>query len=321
MANGASLSQPPFALIQTADAFTQKYFMPVLADAVFLPSPSWWRVTRKGRKIYGGALVMPVLTAEETTGGAYWGAQLLDTTISDSVRPAQWEWKFYYQTIAIPYTDIILNSGPTGVVDLVKAKEEIAMGSLLQKLSRALYDTAPQNTANDIDSLVDALGSVSNTYAGISRTGNAWWQPVLVTTAEAINMAVLQSLYGQVTFGNEEPDTALTTQAGFNSYWNLLIGNIRYPDPDQETIRAGFKRHLMFNNAVVLQDRFVPAGQWYFLNTKYIDTCFHQDDYFTVDPFLKPSNQRILVSAIYVTLNLKVWNPRMQALHTNLTNA
>lgn len=321
MAVGASLSQPPLVLLNTADAFTQKYFVPMLADAVFKPSPSWWRLTRKGKKVHGGAIVVPVLAEEETQGGAYWGAQILDTTMTDSVRAAQWEWKFYYQPIVIPYTDVILNSGSTQVVDLIKAKEEIAMGSLLQKFARALFDVAPQNTANDIDSLVDALGSLSNTYAGISRSGNAWWQPSLDTTAEAINLANLQDSYGAVTFGNEEPDTILTTQEGFNSYWNLLVANIRYPEPDQETIQAGFRRHLMFNNAVVLHDQFIPDGQLYMLNSKYIDACFHENDYFTVDPFVKPSNQRVLVSGIYVAMNLKVWNPRMEHLHTALTNA
>lgn len=321
---GAGHNQPPVALLQTADAITQKYFAPVLVDAVFKPSPSWWRITRRGRRIQGGAIVVPVVYQEETAGGAYWGAQLLDTTPYDSVRPAQWEWKFYYQPIVVPYTDVLLNSGPTQVLDLIKVKEEVAMGSLLQKLSRALYDVAPQNTALDLDSLVDAVATTNNVYAGIDRSqpANAFWQPVVINNPSGgITMANLQDLYGRVTFGNEEPDTILTTQTGFNALWNLMQVNIRYPDPDEETVRAGFRRHLVFNNAVVLHDQFVPAGQLYMLNTKYTEACFHEDDYFTVDPFTKPSGQRVLLSGIYVALNLKVFNPRMEAAYTGLTNA
>lgn len=321
MPNGVGLSTPPLSLLKTADSFTQKYFVPVLSDGIFKPSPSYWRLTRKGRKVHGGAIVVPVVFKEEDSGGAYWGAQVLDTTITDSVQPAQWEWKQYYQSIVVPYTDVILNSGPTGVLDLLKVKEEIAMGSLLQKLSRALYKTAPQNTAIDLDSLVDGVTSTTNLYAGIDRNvaGNEFWRPNVTTTSEAISLAAFQTVYGSATFGNEEPDTILTTQAGFNAFHQLLVANIRYPDPDQETIQAGFKRNLVYNNAVVLHDQFVAGGA-YFLNTKYIDMCFHESDYFVVDPFLKPSNQRILVSGIYVTANLKVWNPRMQAAHTGFTN-
>lgn len=323
MPNGVGLSTPPLSLLKTADAFTQKYFVPVLSDAVFKPSPSYWRITRKGRKVHGGAIVVPVVFKEEDSGGAYWGAQVLDTTVTDSVQPAQWEWKQYYQSIVVPYTDVILNSGPTGVLDLLKVKEEIAMGSLLQKLSRALYDTAPQNTAIDMDSLPDAIGSTTNVYAGIDRNvaGNEFWRPATVdATAENVSLAAMQRVYGATTYGNEEVDTILMRQQGFNAFHQLLVANIRYPDPDQESINAGFRRNLVYNNAVVLHDQFVPAGDAFFLNTKYIDMCFHESDYFVVDPFLKPSNQRILVSGIYVTLNLKVWNPRMQGMHTNFTN-
>lgn len=216
---------------------------------------------------------------------------------------------------------MILNSGPTGVLDLLKVKEEIAMGSLLQKLSRAIYDTSPQNTSIDLDSLKDAVATDNNTYAGIDRTaaGNSFWKPSVTTTVEAISLAAMQKKYGDVTFGNEEPDTILTTQAGFNAFHQLLVANIRYPDPDQETINAGFRRNMVYNNAVVLHDQFVEGGM-YFLNSRYVDMCFHESDYFVVDPFLKPSNQRILVSGIYVTLNLKVWNPRMQGAHTGFNN-
>jgi hypothetical protein len=321
MPAGVGLSTPPLSLLKTADAFTQKYFVPVLSDAVFKPSPTYWRLTRKGRKIHGGAIVVPVVFKEEDSGGAYWGAQVLDTTVTDSVQPAQWEWKQYYQSIVIPYTDVILNSGPTGVLDLIKVKEEIAMGSLLQKLSRAIYKTSPQNTSIDLDSLNDAVAADTNVYAGIDRNaaGNSFWKPVVDATAEAISLAAFQRVYGKATFGNEEPDTILTTQAGFDAFHQLLVANIRYPDPDEETTRAGFRRNLVYNNAVVLHDQFV-AGGMYFLNSKYIDMCFHESDYFVVDPFLKPSNQRILVSGIYVTGNLKVWNPRMQAAHTGFTN-
>ncbi len=320
---GAGLSQPPFALVKTADAFTQKYFSPIVADAVFKPSPTWWRLLRRGRKLHGGAIVWPVLAEEVTGGGAYWGAQILDTTIYDTVRPAQLEWKAYYQPIVIPYTDLVLNSGPTQVVNLIKEKEEEAMANLLQKLSRALFKVPPQNTAQDLDSLVDAVASDANVYAGIDRATNAFWKPFVRTTAEAISDAALQTVYNAIVYGNEEPDTIITTHAGFNNFRALLVGNIRYPDPDQETIRAGFRRHLVFNNAVVVQDRWVadsPTVAMYFLNTRYIDVHFHEREYFVVDPFVRPHNQRVLISGVYVMLNLQVRNPRLQGAHTGLTN-
>ena len=271
------------------------------------------------------AISWPVVYQEETAGGAYWGTQILDTTVTDSIQPAEVQWRFYNQPITIPYSDVLLNRGPGAVVDLVKAKEETAMGSLLQKLARALFDTAPQNTSIDIDSLVDIVGTdTTGTYAGISRASNTWWRPGGANAANRtasgnLNLTDMQTAYGDVTFGNEEPDTILATQAGFNAYWGLLVGNLRYIR-DEDTTRAGFKRHLMFNNAVVLHDTFMTSQSMYFLNMKYLYPCFHQDDYFVVDPFIRPSNQRILSSFIWVTLNLKCLAPRMQQELQTITN-
>jgi hypothetical protein len=198
------------------------------------------------------------------------------------------------------------------------------MASLLQKMSRALWGTAPQNTALDIDSLVAAVHTTTNTYAAISRPANTWWRPGGTNSAPRtlsanLDLVSMQQAYGDVTFGNEEPDTIIATQTGFNAYWALLVGNIRYMR-DEDTTRAGFKRHLMFNNAVVLHDQFAAAQTMTILNTKYVYPCFMSDDYFVVDPFLRPSNQRILSSFIWVTLNLKVVSPRMQTAILSITN-
>jgi hypothetical protein len=327
MAVGVGVSQPPVVLTKTADALSQKYFAPILADNIFKPSPTWWRITRMGKKLQGGsALVWPVVYAEETVGGAYWGTQVLDTAATDSIQPAQLDWKFYNQPITIPYTDVLLNRGPGAVIDLIRAKEETAMGSLLQKLSRAIWGTAPQNTTLDLDSLVAAIHTTTNTYAGIDRSvaANAFWKPggtnaAPRTVSGALSLVAMQQAYGDVTYGNEEPDTIITTQTIFNAYWALLVGNIRYTR-DEETTRAGFKRHLMFNNAIVLHDQFAPAQTATYLNSKYVYPVFHQDDYFVVDPFIRPSNQRILSSFIWVTMNIKVVSPRMNTALLAVTN-
>jgi hypothetical protein len=40
-----------------------------------------WALVRRGKKMAGGALVYPEFYQEETTGGAYYGAQLLNTAL------------------------------------------------------------------------------------------------------------------------------------------------------------------------------------------------------------------------------------------------
>ena len=160
MAAGAGLSQPPVTLLNTSNAFTKKYFTPLLPDSIFKPSPTFWTITRLGKKIRGGgSIVWGPLTSEETTGGAYWGVQMLDTTPTDPVQPAEIQWKAYQQAIVIPVLDALFNEGEGEVLPFVRVKEESAMGALLQKVSRAAYGVSPQNTAIDLDSIPSALGA------------------------------------------------------------------------------------------------------------------------------------------------------------------
>ena len=67
-----------------------------------------------------------------------------------------------------------------------------------------------------------------------------------------------------------------------------------------------------------MPDFFCPTGVAMFLNSKYIFPVFHEADYFNVDPFLKPSNQRVLVSTMYLTWNLSCISPRMNVAVTGL---
>ena len=318
---GAQLSQPPVALINTMNGVTQKYFAPVLADSIFRPSPTYWRLTRLGKKFDGGgAIVWSVGLSEEIQGGAYYGTQVLDTSLSDSVVPAEIQWKWYYQSVTVPMTDLLMNGGRSQVISLVKAKEEMAMGSLLQKLSRAIWGVAPNNTSIDLDNIPGFLAS-SGTYATITIGGQ--WEcngGAGPSSGSNLSLANMMSDYGSATYGNEEPDTCITTQAGYNAFWALLQTNQRYIR-DDDTTRAGFKNHLMFNNSVVLHDQFTPAGDMVFITSKYMSPVFLERDYFTVEPFIKPTNQRVIVSQIYVALNIRALTLRQHAIRTGISNA
>ena len=340
---GSQLSSPPLTLINTANAVTQKYFQPQLVDSVFVPSPFFWRLTRHGRRMHGGAIVWPVINQEETTGGAYWGTQMLSTDSTDSAQPAELQWRAYQQLCAIPMLDVILNQGYAGVLNLVKAKEEISFGSLLMKLNRAVQRVAPQNTSIDIDGVPTALTS-SGTYAGITiqnnaTTGFVWesnggygptnaavnsgrgaaWN---VSASPVVTLSGMQQEYGACTFGNEEPTLITTTQAGWNAYWGLLVNNQRFiaGEGDIETTRAGF-RNLMFNRAVVLHDQFVPAGQMQFYTEKYVRPLIHPNDNFRMDPFVQPTNQRVAVARVYVLIQLQFLQLRCHGLVSGIGNA
>lgn len=302
------------------NSISQKYVIPTLGDTIFVPSPAWWALTRLGKKFGMGEIVYPEIWQEEMTGGAYYGDQLLDTAVVDSVQPADQVWRFYRQSLAIPITDIILNRG--GYLNLVKAKYEIAAASFLQKLSRALWGTSPQNTALDIDSIPSWIKLTTNTIAGINRStaANAFWKPQAnVALGGTITPGQLESGYQSTVFGYDEPDMLTMTNACYAFFKQNYIptasntGVVRFlrEDFEDKQPQGSIRNHFMFNNALVIPDRFNPANECYLLNSKYQYPVFHEADYFTVDPFIKPSNQRVIVSTMYLTLQQINRSPRM----------
>jgi len=141
---GLGLASPPVQLSNTVNAISQKFIVPILGDNVFKPSPVFWALTREGKRFGAGELIFPEIYQEELPGGAYYGDQLLDTSVVDSVQPANQQWKPYRQPVVIPITDIILNRGGSNNLDIIRAKFQTASGSFLVKLSRALWHTSPR---------------------------------------------------------------------------------------------------------------------------------------------------------------------------------
>jgi hypothetical protein len=325
---GLGLATPPVQLSNTVNAISQKYIVPVLGDNVFKPSPVFWALTREGKKFGAGELIFPEINQEELPGGAYYGDQLLDTSVVDSIQPANQQWRPYRQPIVIPITDIILNRGGAGNLDIIKAKYQVASASFLTKLSRALWHTTPQNTTNDIDDIDSWAGATTNVIAGIDRSAaaNAFWQPAANVSngSGVLTPTNAETAYQTVVFGYDEPDLMTISQQRYAGFKGAFTTEIRFGQgmQDEEALQVGFRNHFLFNNAIVVPDLFEQAAQpntAYFLNSKYVFPCFHEADYFNVDPFIKPTNQRVLVSTLYLTFQLSCISPRMLVKLTNIT--
>lgn len=322
---GTGLFQPPITLLNTMDAITQKHILATLGDVTFQPSPVLWAMNRRGKKFGEGSIVYPIVTQEELTGGAFWGDQLLNTSVVDSVIPAEQQWRSYYQAVTIPINDIKLNRGGNSV-DVVKTKFQIASASMLQKLSRAMWGTAPQNTSIDIDNIPNWVFSTSNTIAGINRSSVAAWQPAqnFPNGGSPLTVTNAEAAYQSVVFGFDEPDLFTMTNTSYGAFKAQFTSATRFIQnwgdqaQDKEALQMGFRYHFLFNNALVTPDRFNTATQGFLLNTKYLYPVFHIADYFTADPWLKPSNQRVITTTMYLTWQLICLSPRMQVCITGM---
>jgi hypothetical protein len=321
---GTGISQPSAQLVSTLNAISQKYIYPTIGDQVFIPSPLFWGLTKRGKDIREGAeIVYPLATSEEMTGGSYYGDQLLNTTVVDSIQPANQVWRPYYQAVAVPVTDIILGRGGPMGLDLVRTKMEIGAASMLQKLSRACWNTSPQNAATDVDGIDNWVRLTSNTIAGINRSTSTFWQPAANVSGGAapLTPTVFEQAYQSVVYGYDEPDLCVMDNTRFGNFKLNFTTLIRFTELEQDetALQAGFRYHFVVNNAVIMADRFTPAQKAYLLNSKYIFPIFNANDYFKIDPWMKPTNQRVVVSTIYLTWQIACISPRMQVCIINIT--
>ena len=327
---GTGISSPSALLQNTLDSISQKKIAPFISDIVLNPSPTYWALQRSGKHVTGAELVFPLLTQEEPTGGAFWGDQVLNTAVIDSVQPANQVWRAYYQVCAIPTLDIILGSGGASAIDVVKAKMQTCSASLLPKLARACWGTAPQNTSIDIDNIPNWIGTQNNTIAGINRSTTTAWNPgaAVSNTSGSLKVTIAEKAYQAITFGYDEPDTLIMNNYDYGNFKTTFTQPgtttttvIRATDniADREPQQTSLRYHFRFNNATVLADQYITAGTAYMWNSKYMFMNYHNRGYFIIRPWIMASNQEVVVSRVVVVMQLTNVNPRTANTITNLT--
>jgi hypothetical protein len=326
---GTGISSPTALLQNTLDAISQKKIAPFISDIVLKPSPTYWALQRSGKHITGAELIFPLLTQEEPTGGAFYGDQILNTAVVDSIQPANQVWRPYYQNCAVPTTDIILGSGGASAIDVVKAKMQACAASFLPKLARAAYGTAPQNSSIDIDNIPNWIATQNNTIAGINRSTVTAWNPAASVTAGSAHLTptIAEQAYQSIVYGNDEPDTMMLNNTDYGNFkiqftqaGTSTASIIRSIDnmSDKEPVQTSIRYHFRFNNCTVLADQYVSAGQGYMWNSKYMWMNYHNRGYFIIRPWLMATNQEVVVTRVVTVLQLTNVNPRTALAITNL---
>jgi hypothetical protein len=327
---GTGIQQPSALMQLTLDSISQKKIAPFLSDIVLKPSPTWWALQRSGKHVTGAELIFPLLYEEEPTGGAFWGDQVLNTSVIDSIQPANQVWRAYYQVCAIATLDIILGSGGASAVDVVKAKMQACAASLLPKLARASWGISPQNTSIDLDNIPNWIGTQNNTIAGINRSTLTAWNPTSPTSngSGALTVVNAEKAYQTVVFGYDEPDTLALNNYDYGNFKTQftsvsssstsliqVIANMN----DKEPVQTSLRYHFRFNNCTVLADQYITAGTAYMWNSKYMWANFHNRGYFIIRPWIMASNQEVVVSRVVVVTQLSNVNPRTATTITGMT--
>lgn len=301
-------------LTDQVQAVSKRYFLPKLADNIYVGTPEMSRIKDKCLKMVDGGTSM-IVPLEYAVGNSQWflGAETITTTDANTFQGAEYVWKQLAAPIVISRLDELKNMGDAQVVDFVKAKMKSAQKTLTNVLSQGVFNDG--STANQIVGLRSIVGT-ANTIGGISQSSNSWWQGQVDSTTTTLGLSALETNFMNCSEDTDQPSVAYTTKALFAKYWGLLQPQQRFAD--SSSADAGFKS-LLFNGIPVLAASNAPASHWFFINEDYLHLFVHSSENMRMDEFQRPRNQAVKVAHIFWCGALGSSNNRYHGKFSGLT--
>ena len=294
----------PAAQLDELIATTFDKVRPVLADQITVELPLLAYLNSKGRVTEDGGLTIrrPVLFAYNDTVGSYSGYDLIDTTPQDGFGYAEYDWKQYAGSVTISGRDELLNAGSSRIINLLQAKVEQLRISVEDDMSALLWAdvTTEGNSGKDFLSVPAIVGDGTTTGAtgkttlgGIDNDadGQSWWRSKItdgldLTTLDGVRQ--MSSLRNELQIAKSRPDGLFTTQAIYEAYEALATPNIRFESTPMAEL--GFDA-ISFRGSEVIFDNDCPSGEFYFLNSQYLEFVRHSQRWAEMGPFKSPVNQ------------------------------
>ena len=299
-------------------ATTLQHYRRKLEDVVFGSKPLLWIIKNQGIETqHGRSIVQPLLYGELSAKGSYDDDDTFVAPAREGLTAAEFGWRHYYASIFFTGPELAQNSGKEAILSLVKARTMQAEMSVSSDLNAQLFADGSGNGGKDFEGLAKIVAA-GNTYAGIDRSdaANTFWRGHVDSTAEAVGLGPMRSVYNTVSEGNDQPTNIITSQAGFEAYEALLTDNIRYEDTKMGD--AGFQ-NLMFKAAPMVFDRDNTTGM-YFLNMNHLKFVNLNGRWFDWSDWLVPVNQDAKYKNLFLSGNLTCTNASRQGVHTGFTN-
>ena len=265
---------------------TLQNYRPTLVDNIFTARVLLDHLNSAGRVVVetgGTQIIEPLVYAQNNTVGSYSGYDAIDLTPQEGISAAEYDWKQMAASIAISGIEEAKNRGPEAIIKLLQAKIMQAEESIKENLNDMLYSDGTGNGGKDFNGLANIIDA-TGTVGGINASGNSWWASYEENTSTALTSAQMATAYNTASRGNDHPDLIVTTQLLFEKYESLLTPNVRYQDTTKANL--GFQ-NLMFKQTPVVFDVSCPAGNMFFINSKYLKLTGMADHWFQTTDFQK----------------------------------
>lgn len=266
----------------------------VLADNVSDNNALLLKMKQRGnvKPFSGGRTIVEELFYQEnSTYTRYSGYDLLDITPSDVITAAEFDIKQVAVSVSMNGLEMIQNSGPQQVIDLLEARIQNAEQSLMNGIAADIYSDGTADGGKQIGGLqlLIAASPSTGTVGGIDRATWTFWRNQVFDASD--NSITL----GPTTIQNAMNQTMVLCVRGRDVPDLIVAGNTRYTDylgslqniqriSDDRLAAAGFATLKYYgagaNCDVVLDGGIggnMPATDMYFINTKYLMFRPHTD--------------------------------------------
>mgnify|MGYP000507125542 FL=1 len=264
----------------------------------------------------GYEIAEPLEYAENGTYQRYSGYDTLDTSASDVLTSAKFEYKQVALHITASGKQIRQNSGKEQMMDLVEARKNNATRTAANQFAVDLYsDGSLSDQVGGLAHLIQTNGQ--GTVGGIDSSVWDFWQNQfkemtgtnLASTPNATNAASMKadmnSMWLSLVRGTDKPDLIVMTHDLYALYESGEQQLQRYTNA--EMAKAGFNS-IKYKTADVVFDNNTNFGttdeKAYFLNTDYLCLVQHKDAQWTMDKEKTPVNQDAVVIPMYWMGNL-----------------
>jgi len=246
-----------------------------LADNVSNHNPLLNRMRERGNltQVTGRDIVRELEYADNSTVSFYNGYEILDTSPTDVLTAAVFDYKQLAGNVTISGREQIQNSGEQQLINLLEARIGNLERSMENSLATSLFSDGTGSSSKEIGGLQLVVADAgSGTVGGINSSTYTFWQNKQATaTSSAFSTANIQSdmnsLYIQLVRGTDAPDLVIAGSTPYTTFLATLQTLQRVAD--SRLADLGFTA-VKYLNSDVVYDSNCAASRMYFLNTNYL---------------------------------------------------
>lgn len=266
----------------------------LVSDAI----PLFDVLRRKGLwESYSGPRIRQTLLIDMPTGQWYRDYDFLQNSPKELFNDAYFTPKQVVVPISLSMTEILNNSGPNQIHNVLRDYIRVAEKGLAQTLDAAMYGDGTAFGGKALTGLGAAVPvTPTNVYGGISRADHAIWRtgsynfptdfPGLGTTLDSTNVQrVFETIMGRHTRGRDAPDLIIASPAHWSAYNAATMAIQRINRDGANSVgRLGFRTleyigpggtaEIVWGGGIGAN---VPANTTFFLNTDSLRMRYNPD--------------------------------------------